>query len=624
MSSQEAPGTVILGLPDDFEMSPVDATDLKVDILLGGVSLKHGLFETANRLFEARKNAEERSDSKHANALQLLGIVCQFAYSDNNRAPFGRHMAGTFDNGGTWYTPLPEDLSDAHMAALEVLLPSIETLALRAKIADVLWHRSTPRNVDHAREAVKAYSTIAERVFDLNTWVDSEQQLARAFRIAAQLGSGSPEFKSVRDLAQKFLTKLDGKDRLYYTERLIRRMLPYIEAPEAEILLQRSIRISEDALSSRDFDRSRAYYDLGIQLALRADRGDAYVKQLRITRAETYVTEAACQGTEMARSFFLRSGRQALLDAGAPRERLAEVSQQLDESQRLSPSEMSVVSTRQNAGVTPDIVRGVVNVPDPIEAMWRLAALPIMQRASRARTLAEETLSKNVFAFGFGRRHISADGRQQGTSPGSLGSTDREGAIRGAMRFNASHYRIGAVFSAIEPGRRQLLLQHEYTLPEIFDALRDRPLIPYGHLLRFAKGIHAGLVGEFDIAIHILAPQLEHAMREILRHNGAIIYSTNSDGVQSLLSLENVLDHDVSRRVLGDDFRFAIETTFSERLGANLRNEIAHGIINDVTSNSVDAIFGWWLILRLLGAYGPNPLPGSITSAIPDDPDDPL
>ena len=35
-------------------------------------------------------------------------------------------------------------------------------------------------------------------------------------------------------------------------------------------------------------------------------------------------------------------------------------------------------------------------------------------------------------------------------------------------------------------------------------------------------------------------------------------------------------------------------------MGPNLRNNIAHGLLNDQEANSVDAVYAWWLGLQLV------------------------
>lgn len=494
------------------------------------------------------------------------------------------------------------------MSLLTTLLEVVTTPVLRARLADILWHRRSPRNPENARVAVDTYLRLAEETFSPEHWVLSEQYFARAFKIAGQLGGRSPEFALVVDKARSFLDRLNGNDPLYYTEKIVSRIFGALSSTENALLLKRIKGIADDSLSAHDFERARTYFELAIRLAKTLGCAED-ARSLRLTRAETYSTQALVATNESQRSLYLRIARQELLNAGASRERIAVVSGMLDESQVLAINEMTAIGTEFSLGQIPDFVRHLVRSEDSIRALWILAGLPVLPSRQRARANAEESVQKHVFAYGFGRRHLSRDGRQQGETPGAIGSSEseREAALEGAMRDHAAHSRMHAVLGAIEPGRHQLVLQHEYTLSEIYTALRERPFIPQGHHLLWAKAIHAGLVAEYDIAVHLLAPQMENALREVLRRQGEIVYSTR-DGIQSLISIENTLDHPQSQVIFGEDMLFALDTSLAGRLGANMRNHVAHGILDDGSSNSYDSAFLWWLSLRLLRAYGPDPL----------------
>jgi Domain of unknown function (DUF4209) len=608
----------ILGLPDDFGLTVDQAQSLDVDRIIAGASYEHGLWGAIAPLVAARDAAQERNEQHKVQALQLLVVVAGMNPADDARAPFGRYMSGTDGAGNPWHTPLPNDLTKRHVDALATFLAVVKTPVLRARLADVLWYCLTPRNPEHARSAIAIYLRLAEEWFSPDNWVLSEQYFSRAFRISAQLGRQSAEFAMVLATAWSFLGRLDGNDPLYYTERIVSRIMGTLSSAQATTLFDRVKGIADQSLVSYDFERARTYYDLSIRLAKALERAEE-VKSLRLVRAETHATQGLMAPNETQRSMYLRIARQELLNAGAPRERISEVSALLDESQVLAVNEMTSIGTEFSLGQLPDYVRDLVRGHDPIKALWILAGIPVMPSRQRAREVAEEGVKKHVFAYGFGRRHLSRDGRQQGETPGAIGSSesDREAAILGAMRDHAAHGRMYAVLGAIEPGRNQLLVQHEYTLTEIYAMLRPRPFIPQGHHLLWAKAIHAGLVGEYDVAVHILAPQMENALREVLRRQGEIVYSTR-DGVQSLISIENVLDHPKSLHIFGDDFLFALDTSLAGRLGANVRNDVAHGLFNDVGSNSYDAAFVWWLALRLLRGYGPDPLAQPEPEAEPD------
>lgn len=92
----------------------------------------------------------------------------------------------------------------------------------------------------------------------------------------------------------------------------------------------------------------------------------------------------------------------------------------------------------------------------------------------------------------------------------------------------------------------------------------------------------------------------------MLRRHGVIVYSTAESGVQSLFSFERTLEEPLCELVLGSEHVFALEASLAERLGANMRNLVAHGIIGDNGAQSYEAAFVWWLALRLVLFYGPS------------------
>jgi hypothetical protein len=614
----------VVGLPDEFDLTEDQAHALNVDAIVADAELRHGTFDASRRLKEAQRAADDKGDQTTVLALQMLIVACDMGLSLNRRNPFERFLAGTDGEQRRWHTPVAADLTDRHAAVLETLLGVISTAVVRGQVADVLWHRPTRRrNPEHARTAIAAHLTVAEQTFDPAHWVDSQRYLTRAHRVAFMLGPQSPEFAAVMTTARAFLGRLDGNDPLYYTERIVSMVLSSLNDAETPLMLDRIRGIAEQSSAAYDFERARTYYDLTVRLLQRLGR-EADVAATRITRAETFVAEATVSPNETQRAHYLRSARQALLEAGAPRERIAEIARDLDEAQRLAVSEMTTIPTSIPLGIIPSRVMELVRGAEPVQGLWLLAGLDLMPSREAARQVAEEITGRYHFHFGFGRRQVTRDGREQAEIPGTLGAgeEERESAIRGAMRDSARQGRILAAFGAIEPGRRQLWLQHEYTLEEIYEAVRHRPLIPDGHQLLWAKGVHAGLAGEYDIAVHLLAPQMENALREVLRLRGEVVYSTQH-GFQRLWSVEDVLKQSLTMAIFGDQCVFTVDTVLGDRLGANVRNDVAHGIESDADANGVDSVYLWWLALNLLRFYGTDALAPTNPEAPPTRPSSP-
>ena len=50
----------------------------------------------------------------------------------------------------------------------------------------------------------------------------------------------------------------------------------------------------------------------------------------------------------------------------------------------------------------------------------------------------------------------------------------------------------------------------------------------------------------------------------------------------------------------GEDILMNIKTVFTEAAGFNLRNNVAHGLLNDNQANSRESVYAWWLVLKIV------------------------
>ena len=52
--------------------------------------------------------------------------------------------------------------------------------------------------------------------------------------------------------------------------------------------------------------------------------------------------------------------------------------------------------------------------------------------------------------------------------------------------------------------------------------------------------------------------------------------------------------------MFGEDLSFEIRALFCDSFGPNLRNELAHGLLDDAACQSIYGIYAWWFGLRLV------------------------
>ena len=121
--------------------------------------------------------------------------------------------------------------------------------------------------------------------------------------------------------------------------------------------------------------------------------------------------------------------------------------------------------------------------------------------------------------------------------------------------------------------------------------------VPPGREPFFAKGLAAGFNGELMVALHLLVPQVEPALRWHLQRLGVNTIRFNCGGYQEERDLNQLLAMPEARDFLGERIHFALTALLTSRFGANLRNDLAHGLIEAGVCYSVIVLFFWALML---------------------------
>ena len=130
--------------------------------------------------------------------------------------------------------------------------------------------------------------------------------------------------------------------------------------------------------------------------------------------------------------------------------------------------------------------------------------------------------------------------------------------------------------------------------------VKDNPIIPDGRERIFQSGLYMFLNGDYYEALHILAPQVENLFRNIAREVGGLTVTLEKDGssmekvLSSILSLPELVD------CYDNDILFTFRGLLNEQAGANIRNEIAHGIISEYACSIGVCLYFGVAVIKLL------------------------
>ncbi len=143
-------------------------------------------------------------------------------------------------------------------------------------------------------------------------------------------------------------------------------------------------------------------------------------------------------------------------------------------------------------------------------------------------------------------------------------------------------------------------LEHRVTEEDLICIIKQSVILPPGRELLFSKGLIAGFNNDYITALHILIPQVEHFVRYHLKMAGEKTSTLDSNGIETENGLSTLIQKETVKKIFGEDLAFELEVLFCDSRGLNLRNNIAHGLIDQAICNSRYGIYAWYLILKIV------------------------
>lgn len=144
-----------------------------------------------------------------------------------------------------------------------------------------------------------------------------------------------------------------------------------------------------------------------------------------------------------------------------------------------------------------------------------------------------------------------------------------------------------------------LLLEHRLREADFVDLARQSPIVPKERAGLFGNALFAGYERDFVSALHLLIPQMEHLVRVHLKQAGAKTTNLDKDGIQNENGMSTLMDLPEAEQVFGKDLSSELKSLLCDAFGPNLRNELAHGLLDEDGCHTAYAIDAWWLALRL-------------------------
>lgn len=529
-----------------------------------------------------------------AAAVRAVARACQLGLEpDDDLGPF----VPIFRMGASRSIAL-EDLTESELDFYATLLETLDDPVLIARLGDILWCRRHDGKA--AARAAQAYREVVKVAIDAGRTVRARKEMRRMLDLSALLGRKNQPFCDAVEMLSVAVEASGDESSRNACLDIVRALLHH-RAGDMVNLGAALQQWADDAMRQKDWLWAQHWWQLAIRCAeLRNDR--EALAQLRRRAAAAFEMQAEAlartPGQAGAAAHWLQAAiatLQAVKDTQQEREALT---QRLRVIQETAVSEFGRVS--HEVDLTGHIQDAISSVTQTVlrDALVRLS----MIRSPRRRALLEEEtralIHESPISILIPRQIIDERGRVIATSGALTFGEGQDEAFRDRVVSTAVMYqRLSS--PVIDRARMVIEEQHAVTIDEFRFLAHCSPFVPSGREDSFARGLYQGMRGEYVDAVHRLLPQLEHALRMLLRRAGVETLTQDRDGVQKERNLNQLLEMPELGQLLGDDLVFDLQVLLVDAFGSNFRHDVAHGLRSDAALDSWEAAYCWWTILRI-------------------------
>lgn len=544
---------------------------------------------TYRSLFRAKANEAKSAENRQAEAVFLLleAVTSLDFQLDSKEMPLQPIFRG----------PTVDDICNEYSSVLTELCSEISDPEMRARIADVLWLGN--RDYKMAQLAVNAYLESARELEHPQHWPPYTKRVERSLQLAVSL-KHQELANSVLAHIEEVLQKHNAEDPLFLSTTLMEILQQYRKGNPSKYaaLAERAAILAE---TSGNWRKAKMCWEIKAKWHAIDEDVDEERKAL-IHAAETCVKEAESRVPEyLVTSRIYAEAIEAFRRIGGMQTRVEQLHKILLEHEKLAEANMKEVSI------------GPIDVSEPVrkakeevsgktlyDALFALALMGTPPKLTDLRDQVDRYLNEFPIQYLASRTTVNEVGKVVARWPDvfSNDSEEQAQAISAEMWREAINWQEVRAISTIEPARHQINLEHRVRINDLLPIVSNNPFVPPNHELIYARGLHAGLTGDFLVAAHLLILQWESSIRYLLAQRG-VITSKLSQGVQDEYSITSLLPRPEVEEIFGADLVFDLRGLLIERHGSNLRNLLAHGLLDQNSFFSGRVLYLWWLTLRI-------------------------
>lgn len=451
---------------------------------------------------------------------------------------------------------------------------------LRVRYAGLVWdfsHRVTGKSAAPEMARIVIDGTISIAAGRVHKYeVDVITKLGRALSLALSLND-SKRVAKVRDAIISYEDTIAEDDKrglcgFAFDLLLEDKRIPLFEGQEEKIISELEARLERVSDTS---DKSKldpfASEATGLRLARyyrKKDKGDDVKRVLQryggafLHLAESAAALVASSWLRKVHSVYLEFGMKAEADQVAIR--LREVGKKCKDEMKVISGEVKIPEEDIDKYVEAMVAGG------PEVALNRMAYHYVPKRDEIVKEI--KRVSKE-HPISFLMPAVIQD--EKGRAVAQIGSLedDLDGHV---IRQSCQDMAFSALFlgKVIGEVRKRYRIGAKKILAEVYRS----PIFDLGKKPLIEAGLKAYFRHDYAVAVHVLIPQIEDAIRNLVEITGGPIYKRGRSGGLFLKTFDEVLRDERVSGSLGEDAVLYLRVLFTDPRGWNLRNSVCHGM----------------------------------------------
>lgn len=498
----------------------------------------------------------------------------------------------------------PKDFKEEDLANLVLLDFNLLPLNIKARLADFLWVEK--REYQFAKIAQEAYLDLFNKITNIKKWHLFLNYIKRALHISTKIKDISHKEECIKILKNKILNLSDSSD-IYIPLRLTEVLIPNLdeEIQEIEFALDDLITRAKNIAEIEEIYKVKIKYYTKFKKQNEKDTTNKLLADELVNFAETMLSQN--ESNVMRCVAYLKKA--ISIYRNSKNTQLAEkVHRRLITVQKMIPNHMHVHSQKIDLKENVKIIENIFKKKTFEETILLLGEFTPIYKKDYVKSLLIENHYKNPLSSLFSQEIINNYGQTICVlNPLSYENPEQD--------LNLLEHHIHHKMYLLEENRGnfviRLILQyirqhHKFKYGDLEFIVKDNLIIPEGRNNIFQKGLYLALCGQNYEAIHILAPQMENLFRNLAHELGGLTSTLDSDGQAKEKTLTSIFETQELLDSYDNDILFLLKGLLNEPSGGNIRNEIAHGILNESKSFNGACLYFIGICFKLLSFTCPT------------------